>query len=94
MPIAAKMDNHPSASKKTGNFDSGATKISMGPITRRTITAKGNVDFFPQAHSGHLKTGQRWSPQERPTIGRGTVLSYPVRVGPLSCIRHMENGRG
>ena len=49
MTIPATIKTHPSTSKKTGSFDSGAAKISMGPITRRTITAKGNVDFLPQA---------------------------------------------
>ena len=49
MIIPATIKNHPSTSKKTGNLDSGAAKISMDPITRRTITVKGNVGFLPQA---------------------------------------------
>ena len=49
MTIAATMNNHQGASKKAGNLDPGATKISMGAITRRTITAKRNGHFLPQA---------------------------------------------
>ena len=49
MTIPATIKTHPSTSKKTESLDSGAAKISMGPITRRTITAKRNVDVLPQA---------------------------------------------
>ena len=80
MPIAATMNNHPSASKKIGNLDSGATKISMGPITRRTITAKGNVDFLPQAALTQLVSVCQETPLSDGDLGatgeRATFIHY------------------